>query len=270
MPGVGREPGSLVDLDFAVEIVDGRQDRRAHRERRSMGAPLWAFVLFLPSAERRFAQRPGVVIMARTSIIGLGAVLLIVIGFAAGRYRSATPPAAGDPTANRAAAALRKLGDALPVVAPPPPAPPVVAANGAPADTAPPEPEPEPTPSATPSEPPPSSLRDMLGRVFEKESIDPKWSHVAERTAETRLRSTMPKGGSLQSVECRSSMCRIQSVHESVDEFQEFVQSAFMKIDTQVWNGGSFSTPIEDGERRFPVTIVTFIAREGLALPRTM
>jgi hypothetical protein len=207
--------------------------------------------------------------MARTSIIGLGAVLLIVIGFAAGRYRSATPPAAGDPAANRAATALRNLGNALPLVAPPPPpSPPAVAANGAPADTAP--PEPEPTPSATPSEPPPSNMRDMLARVFEKESTDPKWSPVAEQTAESRLRNAMPKGGSLQSVECRSSMCRIQSVHESVDEFQEFVQSAFMKIDTQVWNGGSFSTPVEDGERHFPVTIVTYIAREGRALPKAM
>ena len=117
---------------------------------------------------------------------------------------------------------------------------------------------------------PESAPRERIARAFSSEKSDPTWAQQAQRTAEARLRRNLPAGVTLRAVECRTSLCRIETTHENMDVYQRFVEMAFMKMDTQVWNGASFSTPVEaDGaERGFPVAIVSYLAREGRALPQ--
>jgi len=196
--------------------------------------------------------------MLRALSLAFAAALLLFAGIAIGRHRSAR---AELPATHETAAAEpvreRSLSAGLPRSLPP-------------AATA-----PAPTPTAPAAAPPtelrPADVRDHMERVFVDEKPDLNWSRTAERTAETRLRSLMPEGGTLRSVECRASLCRIETSHEGLDEYREFVERAFMKMDTQVWNGPSYSTPLDDkaAEHGFPLTFVSFLAREGHELPRS-
>jgi hypothetical protein len=116
----------------------------------------------------------------------------------------------------------------------------------------------------------PGAVRDHIERVFSDEKPDPAWARSTEHSVESRLRRSLPAGATLHSVECHASLCRIETAHENLDEYQAFIEQTFMKVETQLWNGASYSTPTEDGaaERGFPVAIVSYLAREGRALPQ--
>lgn len=209
--------------------------------------------------------------MRNAWIVGAGAALLLTAGFAAGRARRTTPAAtttapAAPGEAPATSAAARSATPARAAATPASAVAHPLALVGDSAERAAPAP-------LLPSEPRPlrpGDVRDGIERAFYREPRDPQWSRSAERTAEARLRGTLPKGATLHAVECHASLCRIESTHDSLDEYQQFVERAFMKIETQVWNGASYSTPVEDGaaERGFPVAIVSYVAREGHALPQ--
>jgi hypothetical protein len=143
-------------------------------------------------------------------------------------------------------------------------APRLAAAPAAPKQVA-----PEPAPAAdAPPNPPPMEVtvvRDRLEASFMEERADARWSGEARRTAETRIEAILPETSKLQSLECRNSMCRIETVHQGLDSLHQFVQGAFINSETKLWNGGFFSTELAD-----PVdgklVIVSYLAREGEAL----
>jgi len=208
--------------------------------------------------------------MAHKVLIALAAVLLPLAGFLVGRHR-ARPAAAPVMTTREnpmPLAASMLLATASARALPPSSPSSTAAARNEPAATPPAESEVE--TGAPKEELRAANVRDLIASAFNKEKPDSKWSQGAEQRAESRLRNVMPQGATLQSVECRASMCRIQTAHENLDEYQEFVERAFMKVESQVWNGGSFSTPADDGAHHFPIAIVTYIAREGYELPRGM
>lgn len=137
------------------------------------------------------------------------------------------------------------------------------------------------TPAATakeaPTEPPRAAaekprplasteVRDRLEGKFSQEHAEPTWSAAAQRLAETRLPGTLPPSSSLRSVDCRASMCRIETSHQDLDHYRQFVHKAFLTPDTHLWNGGFFSTLIDDPGSG-TVVAVAFLGRDGVALP---
>jgi hypothetical protein len=61
-------------------------------------------------------------------------------------------------------------------------------------------------------------------------------------------------------------MCRIETAHQDLDQYQQFVRRALMDPETKLWNGGFFATLLaEPTEGR--VTTVAYLARDGEALP---
>lgn len=57
-------------------------------------------------------------------------------------------------------------------------------------------------------------------------------------------------------------MCRFETVHEDTDHAHQFMQRAFMNAETQIWNGGFFSTAVpEVGTDK--LVIVSYLARDG-------
>jgi len=122
--------------------------------------------------------------------------------------------------------------------------------------------------AAAPATAPPSSaqVRDRLDEVFHAESIDAAWSHTAVRTLEAKLAPLLPARSTVRSVDCRGSLCRIETSHAGVDEYRDFVQHAFLGR-TELWNAGFFTNVVADPVPGQPVITVAYLAREGQSLP---
>lgn len=111
-------------------------------------------------------------------------------------------------------------------------------------------------------------LRDFYAAAFTSEDSDGRWAPRARQIAEERVREDLPVGSTLRSVDCRTSMCRIETSHEDPQKFQEFVDKSFGGPATGIWNGGAFSTVVHRGSGPGdPFVVVTFLAREGSNLP---
>ncbi|MGO8994470.1 MAG: hypothetical protein ACLQVI_14220 [Polyangiaceae bacterium] len=142
-----------------------------------------------------------------------------------------------------------------PVAAAPPP---IASASSAPAE-------------ARPPAPAPAEIRDNFEIAFEDDHADPSWSAPAARQAHDKITAVLPEGSQLRSIDCRESMCRIETSHASMARYQAFARAAFMDPSTEVWNAGTFSTPLNDGPvNGGPIVIVSYVGREGKALPNVM
>jgi hypothetical protein len=120
---------------------------------------------------------------------------------------------------------------------------------------------------ATPSEPVPMEvLSERLTEHFGSEPPDTAWARDAEHTAREGVRAALPDHSRLRSVECRASMCRIETEHADDERSKTFVQAAFMTPGRQVWNGAALFLPSPDSSPG-QVVMVTYLAREGMELP---
>jgi hypothetical protein len=102
--------------------------------------------------------------------------------------------------------------------------------------------------------------------VFVKEAEDRAWAPEARHGIEEKLTGALPDGSSVSSVSCRSTMCRVETVHADVGHYGEFVRHAFLNPAAQVWTGPGFSMVMgEPGSGK--LVTVAFLARPGSNLP---
>jgi hypothetical protein len=132
-------------------------------------------------------------------------------------------------------------------------------------------PEPASPPRDSAVTPPPSpvstaQLRQRLEAYFGDEPFDPAWARSAEQHAKDGVRAALPDPSQLRSVECRGSLCRIETEHGDSEQSLTFVQAAFMDPKRQVWNAAFVTVRGEDSTDDRIVT-VTYLAREGVELP---
>jgi hypothetical protein len=113
-----------------------------------------------------------------------------------------------------------------------------------------------------------ASVRDKFQGQFDAERSDPRWAAEAESTLKEKLGGMLPDSSKIQSIDCRATMCRIETVHENMDRFRQFMGGAFMDPNTKVWNGGFFSSPVGEVSDGGKLDVVTYVAREGQELPR--
>lgn len=116
--------------------------------------------------------------------------------------------------------------------------------------------------------PAPSSaqVRDRLDDAFRADPIDAAWSQTAVRTLQTKLGPLLPPQSAVRSVDCRGSLCRIETSHAGVTEYRDFVQRTFLG-QAELWNAGFFTNVIADPVPGQPVITVAYLAREGQSLP---
>jgi hypothetical protein len=122
--------------------------------------------------------------------------------------------------------------------------------------------------SRSPSAPPPEvraeEVLEQLDERFFSEPLDPGWSHEARRHAE-QFGGTMPKGARVLSLECRSSLCRMETTQPNLESFQDFVRQGLLGGKHE-WKGPIMaavkSAPNQPGE----ILTVTYLAREGVDL----
>jgi hypothetical protein len=92
-------------------------------------------------------------------------------------------------------------------------------------------------------------------------------SHDLAQGLEDGVRAVLPAGSSVRSVECRSALCRIETVHPSVDEFRDFVARAFLAPDAKVASGPVFAGLLTEPARGEAVVAVAYVGRDGSPLP---
>lgn len=83
---------------------------------------------------------------------------------------------------------------------------------------------------------------------------------------ESGLHAVLPVGSSVRSVECRGSLCRVETVHRGLDELREFAHRAFQES-PRVTNGPAFISMLEEPVAGKPVVAVVYIGRAGTVLP---
>jgi hypothetical protein len=89
-----------------------------------------------------------------------------------------------------------------------------------------------------------------------------------ERVAANAVRAVLPEGSQLRTVECRESMCRIETSHQDDKSVGEFFRKLVSAEQSEL-SDRTYSQLINDhpgsGE---PLVCVSYVARNGRELPR--
>lgn len=80
---------------------------------------------------------------------------------------------------------------------------------------------------------------------FESETIDSAWRSEATPLLARQFGARTPSGSRLTSIECRSSMCRVEAVHDSFDAYSEFTRAAITAPDAE-WQGSFVAHVVGD------------------------
>jgi hypothetical protein len=122
---------------------------------------------------------------------------------------------------------------------------------------------------SAPDHAPPPSPAEMTAhyqQAFSQESIDRDWSSSARTKFQTGASTLLPKASEIVSLECRTSICRVQVRHHSLEDYRAFTQDAYLKGNTHIWDGQMFTTIIGEAGTDSVMT-VAFLARDGRSLP---
>ena len=110
-------------------------------------------------------------------------------------------------------------------------------------------------------------IHDTMEAAFVSENADPSWARDARRTAERSLIQHMPDGSRIASIECRSTMCRIESNHDHAHAADAFANETLGSSERQPWNGAFATGAISEGDNGGSVTMVSYLMREGNEMP---
>jgi len=110
-----------------------------------------------------------------------------------------------------------------------------------------------------------AAVYEVLDNAFGAQAHDGAWAMNAQRISETVLTAMLPARSTLRSVDCRATMCRIESLHENYANANAFVNKLTYP-QARPWNGAFYTGPISE-EASGAVTFVTYLSREGSAMP---
>jgi hypothetical protein len=105
----------------------------------------------------------------------------------------------------------------------------------------------------------------QLDNRFDAEPVDPAWGRAATLEATRALSAGIKDGTAVKAVQCRTNLCRVETLHASLDDFRNFAAGSLLGRERQIWNGG-VSTLVRS-ESEDGVTAVTYIAKEGQPVP---
>jgi hypothetical protein len=111
-----------------------------------------------------------------------------------------------------------------------------------------------------------ADMRDHYDIAFTGEYEDGSWAPSARSLATQRLKATLPPGSALRSIDCRTSMCRVETSHPDMQHYRQFVESSFRDPSSSVWNAATFSSLVDDTSGN--LVVVSYVAREGQPLPQ--
>ncbi len=119
-----------------------------------------------------------------------------------------------------------------------------------------------------PVAPPPVSKADMISRMettFTSQRIDASWARDSVRSLRAALESNASSGSGVRDIECRESLCRVETWHSEPVEFLKFGEAHFHGPDA-AWSGPVFAAQ-QNIDRDGKIMAVAYLAREGTDLP---
>jgi hypothetical protein len=117
-----------------------------------------------------------------------------------------------------------------------------------------------------PSSPTSAEIGAYLEAVFASDR-PPAPSRDRTSALEQRLRTSMPAGSAVRKLECRDSMCRIETSHPGREELGQLVRSTYYASDPAgVLNGPFFATVLSEAAPGQPLVAVAFVGRQGMQL----
>jgi hypothetical protein len=102
---------------------------------------------------------------------------------------------------------------------------------------------------------------------FQAEPMEADWASHAKYLAQDKLTAALGPESRIESIECRSSMCRIRSVHADPNSANQFINSKLGQDDSLPWRGPFTVGVVEEAPNNGPVTLITYLGREGHHLP---
>lgn len=109
-------------------------------------------------------------------------------------------------------------------------------------------------------------IHDALEAAFASEARDGAWAMEARRTVDATLSAELPAKSAIKSIDCRSTLCRIESTHDGYTYAKAFVNQLVLP-ERRPWNGAFYTGPVARDPQSGAVTFVTYLAREGAAMP---
>ena len=108
----------------------------------------------------------------------------------------------------------------------------------------------------------PEEVPSYFSSLFAGDSFDPAWARDERRRLSTLAEDSLPEGAALEGVECRSTLCRMQTRFRSKEDSEEFISSMFFGREPV----GAMIAPlrVDDGNSH---AVTMYIARDGYQLP---
>jgi hypothetical protein len=73
-----------------------------------------------------------------------------------------------------------------------------------------------------------NEIAKRLEQRFSDEKPDPSWSPASQRLITEHVRQGIPTESRVRSIECRRTVCRVESQHPSMDVYKKFVDDALL------------------------------------------
>lgn len=108
---------------------------------------------------------------------------------------------------------------------------------------------------------------EALEESFLTQPIDTAWSDDAVQLARRHVEQSLPEASRLEAVECRSSLCRVETSHESAEDYQAWVDQIVLQLEDSeaTWNG-AVAVQRQRSERAAEVWSVSYLARSGVMI----
>ena len=110
-------------------------------------------------------------------------------------------------------------------------------------------------------------LRDGFESFFQNDPHDAAWSQRTTDALTRGVHAVLPTGSRLQRLECRGTLCRIETSHADLDAYHVYTVGAFQGPETRVTTSAMFQTVVGEPVAGKPVVAVAFLARDGNELP---
>jgi hypothetical protein len=118
---------------------------------------------------------------------------------------------------------------------------------------------------ARPAAAPPSreEYAAFLDGEYASESPDPRWNPARE--VGSKLAAVLPEGSTVRSIECKASMCRLETAHHGAQSYQQFTRIFLKPGDARPWDGPVvFQVTEGAAEGEGDVTAVAYLGRDSL------
>ena len=117
--------------------------------------------------------------------------------------------------------------------------------------------------SPTPASPTLRDISDHVEELFYRESSDSHWAPPVVQALRDRLATLLPEKAHVRSLECHTSLCRLELSFSEEAQLQGFLSGP--PQGEVLWKGASMTFRGEDNSAE--VTAVSYLVREGYSMP---